>query len=562
MDNNFNKNLKILGLDYDADMEAIKRAYRELVKIHHPDLFKNPENKEKASKNFKIIKTAYDYLIEEYISPEKRVVEEDYRYKQEFNTYEADVNSELILFLKDCIKNRTRIFMWYESGKFNHNITRRIIVPYELYLGSELNRTGFNPKYRFWDDKIYLIAFCELRMARRTFRLDRILRAEAYEEKINLPSENHTKTEFSEKFEIDNNKTEYFVDRSSVREQVADENLQEQKYESNDDFNSSVKKHKKNIKYYIGIFVTSLFLIFILLVITELFFAVLQVNRSFFVPFENLTKREKIMKIFSRDYLRAVYEKINYYYFSVDWNSYIELDEFRKPATGVEYKDKNILLAGCSFSYGDGLPFSDTFGSVLAEFYPKYKVFNVSLCGASPREFLYILRNFEQYKNYDFFPESTDETKFIIYTYIPDQKRRLINNVYRISPKYKIRKTNGNKELVFYKPIVPVQKSFIYRYYEFRFNPKRLPNKLFSLYLREIKNETDRIFPNAQFILLRYSNYENDLDIKTLEQMGIKVFEIKENELYSDLKYTTDGWHPNRFAWERIVPMLGKTFDF
>lgn len=271
MDKKYNKSLKILGLDYDADIDTIKKAYRELVKIHHPDLFKNPKNKEKASKNFKIIKKAYDYLIEKYISPENRVkVEDIYQYKQKFKTYEADVNSEFILFLKDCIKNKTRIFMWYKSGNFEHNITRRIIVPKELYLGSELNKNGFNPQYKFLNDKIYLIAFCELRQQQRTFRLDRILNAETYEEKLSLESEKQTKSEFSEKLGNFNKKTAKFAD-GNQRESQGNK-LKDEKYGINYDLNCFKNNQHKSQKSYIHIFVTTLFLILLLLVLMKFVF--------------------------------------------------------------------------------------------------------------------------------------------------------------------------------------------------------------------------------------------------------------------------------------------------
>lgn len=50
---------KILGIDKDAGENEIKKAYRKLAIIHHPD--KNPDNEE-AAERFKEISEAYETL--------------------------------------------------------------------------------------------------------------------------------------------------------------------------------------------------------------------------------------------------------------------------------------------------------------------------------------------------------------------------------------------------------------------------------------------------------------------------------------------------------------------
>lgn len=50
---------KILGVDKDATDNDIKKAYRKLAIVHHPD--KNPDNKE-AEQRFKEIGEAYETL--------------------------------------------------------------------------------------------------------------------------------------------------------------------------------------------------------------------------------------------------------------------------------------------------------------------------------------------------------------------------------------------------------------------------------------------------------------------------------------------------------------------
>lgn len=54
---------EILGVDKGAKKEDIKRAYRKLVKVHHPDL--NKDNVSEAEEKFKEIHEAYSILIDD-----------------------------------------------------------------------------------------------------------------------------------------------------------------------------------------------------------------------------------------------------------------------------------------------------------------------------------------------------------------------------------------------------------------------------------------------------------------------------------------------------------------
>ena len=62
---------EILGIERDADINEIKRAYRKLAKKYHPDL--NPGDEE-AEKNFKEVTAAYEVLVDE----EKRSIYDRY----------------------------------------------------------------------------------------------------------------------------------------------------------------------------------------------------------------------------------------------------------------------------------------------------------------------------------------------------------------------------------------------------------------------------------------------------------------------------------------------------
>ena len=53
------KALDVLGLEVDADFEAVRRSWRALAKESHPDV--NPGDEE-AARRFQAIQAAYDVL--------------------------------------------------------------------------------------------------------------------------------------------------------------------------------------------------------------------------------------------------------------------------------------------------------------------------------------------------------------------------------------------------------------------------------------------------------------------------------------------------------------------
>lgn len=330
-----------------------------------------------------------------------------------------------------------------------------------------------------------------------------------------------------------------------------------------------IKINSFKIMHTVRIVIINILILILLLVVLEFIFAVIQTNKEISdnLKIQNQNNNIEFPKLTFGEYLFEVKKWVVYYYRTINYNKYFALDEFRKPAVGKQYKKDCIVIAGCSFTYGESLDYSDTFGVVLSEKYPKYKVYNIGLSGASPRETLYILRNYKKYEN--LLPKQGEETKFVIYTYMYDQSRRLINNVYRNSPNFKIKGTEkGEKELVFFKSNNPILKTFIYHYFAQNYKPmndKYLQN-LFTLYMQEIKKETEKIFPNAKFVLFLYSDNEDVLDINAIEQKGITVIKLTKitdkDIIYNDKYLAWDKGHPNRLAWEEITSRLGKILRF
>lgn len=60
---------KVLGVSRDASMDEIKKAYRKLSRIYHPDANINNPNKAQAEKKFKEIQEAYDQIVYEHEHP-------------------------------------------------------------------------------------------------------------------------------------------------------------------------------------------------------------------------------------------------------------------------------------------------------------------------------------------------------------------------------------------------------------------------------------------------------------------------------------------------------------
>lgn len=258
-----------------------------------------------------------------------------------------------------------------------------------------------------------------------------------------------------------------------------------------------------------------------------------------------------------------------YYNYIENSELYFKNKKFRQPSIGSEYKNEDIVLAGCSFAYGEEIKYEETFGVNLAKNLKKYKVYNIATDGASPKEMLYILRNYENYAN--LLPENPQNTKYFIYIFINDHKYRLVQTLHR-SPKFKIKKDNqGNTSLEHFVPHKNFYiKTFLYKKISHYIQTRKLKNGKYQkalddlslLYMTEMKKEVDKIFPNAQFIFFIYDNEENiHIDTAALEQADIKVIDVNKlsNIDFCTEEYRTyDSLHPNGRAWTEITPLFIK----
>lgn len=56
---------KVLGVDYKASDEEIKKAYRQLSRKYHPDANINNPNKDQAEEQFKLVQQAYEQVMKQ-----------------------------------------------------------------------------------------------------------------------------------------------------------------------------------------------------------------------------------------------------------------------------------------------------------------------------------------------------------------------------------------------------------------------------------------------------------------------------------------------------------------
>ncbi len=84
---------EILNVDINADTDTIRKAYRKLIKIHHPDL--NADDRQKAEEITKQLNEAYAVLKnpEQRRAYDRQLVEEEEYTAEEIFTVESDLQN-------------------------------------------------------------------------------------------------------------------------------------------------------------------------------------------------------------------------------------------------------------------------------------------------------------------------------------------------------------------------------------------------------------------------------------------------------------------------------------
>ena len=173
---------------------------------------------------------------------------------------------------------------------------------------------------------------------------------------------------------------------------------------------------KKSIKS-LKIITSNLFIILFLLVLAE-FALNLRYHINFFEHIDPQELKTFTTKTHIKHYLQFIE---NHYapmfkYFDPNitkvFEHLLDSETYRKPIFAKNPNEDTIVLFGCSFTYGSGLKEEQAFHSKLNKYWDK-TVYNYGYPGGSPKEILYILRNWEKLKNHP----NKNEIEYFIYTF-------------------------------------------------------------------------------------------------------------------------------------------------
>ncbi len=319
------------------------------------------------------------------------------------------------------------------------------------------------------------------------------------------------------------------------------------------------------------IIIVNALIIFLMILLVEFFLFTKE-----YLRLEDETKKQNISQNHTiQDFSLYNYIKVLYATYLSITKSNIEItkDFFRPISSYSQDKNKEklpIILLGCSYTYGEALSEKETFAYILSK-YSKREIYNLGLSGRSPRTMLYIMR-----ENFEYIKEELLNNnlcfEYIIYTYIPDHKRRLyVNIVQNDIPHYKIIQKHDKEYLQFVNYNF-LTKTYIYKEimelaykYKKKYNQKDIFDT-FVIYMKEINKEIQSKFTInnkcPKFVILVYEE-DGTENWDILKQDNIIIIKVKE-DLNIDIdkkEYKLLDNHPNAKAWQVIVPALVKELN-
>lgn len=247
---------------------------------------------------------------------------------------------------------------------------------------------------------------------------------------------------------------------------------------------------------------------------------------------------------------------------------------------------KPVLLLGCSYTYGELLPEDDNLSAKLEKITGRH-YYNGGVVGYGPLSSLYFLKKEEQNKLLNKAPE------LIIYTYMFNH----INRVFYWELYNFMRKLGfipNQKYSLLYKSHVYkwLQNVKADEYFYDDVNSEKKYNLLINIF-KEMKKESEKLYPGSKFAVLIYSDINYDLceglmgenngnaeDVerqfkimeserfkKDLENLGIIVVTTEEligrkmDKPSDRIKNDPNHPHPSSKAWDEIIPKLVKYFN-
>ena len=249
-----------------------------------------------------------------------------------------------------------------------------------------------------------------------------------------------------------------------------------------------------------------------------------------------------------------------------------------RPASIPDNPSKRpIVILGCSYAYGTTLSDDETFSAQLSK-YTNRSVYNLALQNMGTASALYLLEKPD-------IINKIPDAEYFIYLFIYDHVRRnylnMPNVVYNyFGANYKLDK-NGR----LYFPKISKQKMFLESFYTNRLIQNFYANgktssgdlSLFKAILAQMKTVIDEKYPNSKLVLLVYDDEPEFADdgslnladderlTKFCDEIGIKAVYVKQLPCGEDIvrrKYiVSDGWHPSKEAWQKIVPELSELLN-
>lgn len=252
-----------------------------------------------------------------------------------------------------------------------------------------------------------------------------------------------------------------------------------------------------------------------------------------------------------------------------------EIFLYRRP-TGLNYKNKPIIIFGCSFAWGARLSEEQTLHYKLSELTHR-PVYNRAISGWGVQHMLYQLMQDDLYSE-------LPEPEYVVFVYISNHISRMYkyNFIYNYSRKYSYNYLKYNEKgdnLLEEKRVQNILYSRIWNHYILRFiailNEKN-ENKSFKLlekHFIKAKEEINKHWKNTKFIILNYeteceyNNYPNILNKNNINKLLKDGFYVINTSDLTDIKLNNEYWldeydsHPNEAAWDLITPLLVKELD-
>ncbi len=239
----------------------------------------------------------------------------------------------------------------------------------------------------------------------------------------------------------------------------------------------------------------------------------------------------------------------------------------RKPC-GLNYGKKPILIYGCSVAYGFALQEEESFGNQLSEF-TKRPVYNFGMSAKGLQHAYYLMKNDEKI---------SPAPEYVFYVFINDHFRRMFIDCNKIDNLNYLTYRAKRGDLIENEQGSLSDKSYLVSniknmtYYGLKNIFKKQIFDFFKIYLISMKNEVNRNYPNAKFVLINYDNgYFSELTsqrVAEIEKEGIDVVLL--NEEFND-KLKMDSYknpvekdifrHPNGKAWKLVVKYLTEKYN-